>query len=234
MTHEGERIEIATPYGNVSAIFSRIGGRKAIFIPRHGDDHLPPHRVNYRAIIRAAEYTGAERIIAINTVGSMTSPPGSFMIPNDFIEFTKSRASTFYEDRAVHVDMSEPYCPEIRTALIESCRAEGHEPYEGVYVCTEGPHLETRAQIRMLRGFGDVVGMTGYPEVVLAKERALCYASICLVTNAAGQGRVDLGQIVSVERRARDDLARIVEGAVSRIPAVRSCRCGRALENAEL
>ncbi|MCQ8903934.1 MAG: MTAP family purine nucleoside phosphorylase [Methanothrix sp.] len=234
LTHGGERVEVSTPYGNVRAISSRISGRDVIVIPRHGDSHLPPHRVNYRAIICAAASAGAVRIIAINTVGSMISPPGSFVIPKDFIEFTKSRVSTFYEDRAVHVDMSEPYCPEIRTALIESCRAEGHEPYEGVYVCTEGPHLETHAQIRMLRSFGDVVGMTGYPEVVLAKERALCYASICLVTNTAGDGQVDLSQIMSVESKARGDLARIIEGTVSRIPGRRSCRCCRALENAEL
>lgn len=234
LTHGGEQIEIVTPHGNVRAISSRISGRDVVFIPRHGDNHVPPHRVNYRAIICAAESTGAERIIAINTVGSMISPPGSFLIPNDFIEFTKSRAVTFYEDRAVHVEMSEPYCPEIRKALIESCRAEGHEPYEGVYVCTEGPHLETHAQIRMLRSFGDVVGMTGYPEVVLARERALCYASICLVTNKAGEGQVDIGQIVSIERKSREELAKIIEGAVSRIPLRRSCRCGRALENAEL
>jgi len=233
LTHSGERIDIATPYGNVGAISSRISGRDAVFIPRHGDKHhLPPHRINYRAIISAAAATGAERVIAINTVGSMISPPGSFVIPNDIIEFTKSRTPTFYEDRAVHVDMSEPYCPEIRNVLIESCRAEGHEPYEGVYVCTEGPHFETRAQIRMLRNFGDVVGMTGYPEVVLAKEKALCYASICLVTNVAGQGRVDIVQIVSVERKMRDDLARIIEGVVSRIPERRSCRCSMALEDA--
>ncbi|MCX8206699.1 MAG: MTAP family purine nucleoside phosphorylase [Methanothrix sp.] len=233
LTHGGEEGEISTPYGNVRAISSMISGKDVVFISRHGEDHLPPHRVNYRAIICAAESTGAERIIAINTVGSMISPPGSFVIPNDFIEFTKSRIATFYENRAVHVDMSEPYCPEIRAALIESCRYEGHEPYEGVYVCTEGPHLETRAQIKMLRGFGDVIGMTGYPEVVLARERALCYASICLVTNTAGDGQVDLSQIVSVERRSRSDLARIIERAISRIPEHRSCRCSRALENAK-
>ncbi|MDH7597151.1 MAG: MTAP family purine nucleoside phosphorylase [Methanothrix sp.] len=233
LTHGGEQSEIATPYGNVRAISSRISGRDVLFIPRHDDRHLPPHRVNYRAIICAAESTGAERVIAINTVGSMISPPGSFVIPNDFIEFTKSRISTFYEDRAVHVEMSEPYCPEMRNVLMESCRAEGHEPYEGVYVCTEGPHFETPAQIRMLRSFGDVVGMTGYPEVVLAREKSLCYASVCLVTNTAGEGRVDISQIVSVERKSMSDLARIIERAVLRIPEQRSCRCSRALENAE-
>lgn len=233
LTHGGEQSEIATPYGNVKAISSRIRRRDVVFISRHGDDHLPPHRVNYRAIICAAESTGAERIIAINTVGSMISPPGSFMIPNDFIEFTKFRVPTFYEDRAVHVDMSEPYCPEIRKVLMESCRAEGHEPYAGVYVCTEGPHFETHAQIKMLRNFGDVVGMTGYPEVVLARERGLCYASICLATNKAGEGQFDLSQIMSAERKSVGDLARIIERAVSMIPEQRSCRCSKALENAE-
>ncbi len=228
----GNAIEIPTPYGRVRAMVTEINKRSILAISRHGDSHLPPHRVNYRALIHAASI--APRIIAINTVGSMISAPGSFFIPTDFVEFTKSRISTFYEDRAVHVDMSEPYCPEIRSALVESCRAKGYEPYEGVYVCTEGPHLETPAQIKMFKSLGDVVGMTGYPEVVLAKELALCYASICLVTNSAGDGPIDISQIQQVAERARDDLGEIIAGAISRLPQERSCRCRNALENAEL
>ncbi|MCK7508980.1 MAG: MTAP family purine nucleoside phosphorylase [Desulfobacterales bacterium] len=118
--------------------------------------------------------SGAGAVISINTVGSMAGhPPGSIFFPDDFVEFTKCRPNTFFEDKAVHVDMSQPYCPALRSSLAEAARALGRQAAEGVYVCAEGPHLESPAQIRMMRQFGDVVGMTGYPEVVLAREAAL-------------------------------------------------------------
>ena len=130
--------------------------------------------------------SGVSAIISTNTVGSMAGHPlGSIFLPSDFVEFTKCRPNTFFEEKAVHVDMSRPYCPVLRNSLAEAARSLGQQVAEGVYVCAEGPHLESPAQIRMMRQFGDVVGMTGYPEVVLAREAALCYASLCIITNPA-------------------------------------------------
>ncbi len=177
---------IETPYGTVKCWFTRLKGQRLVFIPRHGENHVPPHRVNYRAIVWAARAAGACRVISTNTVGSMSGHArGGFFLPSDFVEFTKFRPNTFFEDKAMHVDMTQPYCPELRSCIADAIRSIGLEPCEGVYVCAEGPHLESPAQIRMMRQFGDVVGMTGYPEVVLAKELSLCYASLCIVTNPA-------------------------------------------------
>lgn len=173
-----------TAYGPVPAFRSRIKP-KARFHPRHGTGHLPPHRIDYRAIISAARKTGAKWVISVNSVGMASQPVGSIFFPYDFVEFTKCRLNTFFEDRAVHIDLREPYCPHLRGHLLAAAQSLDLKTSEGVYVCAEGPHLESPAQIRMMRQFGDVVGMTGYPEVVLAREAELCYASICIVTNPA-------------------------------------------------
>lgn len=231
---EGVAGKVETPYGIVQVAHTELGGRPVLFIPRHGRDHLPPHRVDYRAIVSAARLSGARRVISTNTVGTMSYHSlGSIFIPLDFVEFTRSRRSTFFEDRAVHVEMSQPYCPQLRAILKEAARSLGLEPSEGVYVCTEGPHLESPAQIRMMRQFGDVVGMTGYPEVVLAKEAALCYASICIVTNPAcglgdGSGST-LQEISETIGRYRSDLLRVLTMAAENIPEERSCGCADSL-----
>ena len=115
---EGLQDEVETPYGRLPLIRSRMKGIKVAFLSRHGEDHLPPHRVNYRALICAAKRSGAGAVISINTVGSMAGhAPGSIFIPSDFVEFTSCRPNTFFDDRAVHVDMSQPYCPALRSAL---------------------------------------------------------------------------------------------------------------------
>jgi 5'-methylthioadenosine phosphorylase len=182
-------------------------------------------------------------VISANTVGSLSChPTGSYFLPKDFVEFTHSRPNTFFEDRAVHVDMSSPYCPELQSCLRSALLSLGlepslgQEPYEGVYVCTEGPHLESPAQIRMLQQFGDVVGMTGYPEVALAREACLCYASLCLVTNPAcglaGAGDLLASDISEMIRKSSERTLEIISRAVELIPQRRSCRCQGALSGA--
>jgi 5'-methylthioadenosine phosphorylase len=236
---EGLADEVETPYGKVPIIRSRMKGQKIIFISRHGDNHLPPHKVNYRAIISAAKISGVGAIISTNTVGSMAGHPlGSIFLPSDFVEFTKSRSNTFFEDRAVHVDMSRPYCPQLRRSLAEAASSLGQTVGEGVYVCAEGPHLESPAQIRMMRQFGDVVGMTGYPEVVLAREAGLCYASLCIVTNPAA-GMADgsdlaISYITDLMRKSQEIVGEIIYLAAQKFPDQRSCGCRDALENAAL
>jgi 5'-methylthioadenosine phosphorylase len=252
---DGRPEEVRTPYGPVQVLPARLQGCDVLFVPRHGEVHLPPHKVNYRGIIWALKELGATRIISANTVGSMSChPTGSYFLPKDFLEFTHSRPNTFFEDRAVHVDMSIPYCPELRSCLRSSLLSLGEKPLlgqkpqlgrepslgqelsEGVYVCTEGPHLESPAQIRMLQQFGDVVGMTGYPEVVLAREACLCYASLCLVTNPAcglaGAGDLLASDISEMIRESSERTLEIISRAVELIPQRRSCRCQEALSGA--
>jgi 5'-methylthioadenosine phosphorylase len=239
---EGLADEVETPYGKVPIVRSRMKGQKIIFISRHGDGrdgHLPPHKVNYRAIISAARIAGASAVISTNTVGSMAGHPlGSIFLPSDFVEFTKSRPNTFFEDRAVHLDMSRPYCPQLRRSLAEAARSLGQTVGEGVYVCAEGPHLESPAQIRMMRQFGDVVGMTGYPEVVLAREAGLCYASLCIVTNPAagmaGGSDLAISDITDLMKKSQEIVSEIIYLAAQKIPKEGQCGCRDALENAAL
>ncbi len=236
---EGLDDRIDTPYGRVPVTFTRLKGRRCVFIPRHGEAHLPPHRVNYRAIISAAKASGATRVISTNTIGTMADHAvGSFFLPSDFVEFTKSRTNTFFEERAVHVDLSTPYCPQLRGFLAEAVRTLGQCVQEGVYVCSEGPHLESPAQIRMMRQFGDVVGMTGYPEVVLAREAGLCYASLCVVTNPAcglaGERTLCVSEITELMAKCGEAVREVILRAAQMIPPERACGCKDALAQAEL
>jgi len=228
---DGPSNTIETPYGNMNVQLTNLKGKNAVFVSRHGKNHLPPHKVNYRAILWAARKSGASRIISINTVGTMSyHRVGSFFLPMDFVEFTKARNNTFFDERAVHVDMSQPYCPELLTCLQDTMLELAIQPHKGVYVCAEGPHLESPAQIRMMRQFGEVVGMTGYPEVVLAKELGLCYASLCVVTNeACGMktgGRIILSEIAQQMDRLSSSIKEIISRTAEKISANKSCTCG--------
>jgi 5'-methylthioadenosine phosphorylase len=236
---DGLADEVETAYGRVLIIRSRIRGISVAFISRHGPGHLPPHKVDYRALICAAKRSGADAIISTNTVGSMAGHiPGSLFLPTDFVEFTSCRHNTFFEDRAVHVDMSQPYCPILRGALAQAASGFGRPAAEGVYVCAQGPHLESPAQIRMMREFGDVVGMTGYPEVVLAREAGMCYASLCVVTNpAAGTAEgsdLSLAAISDIMKDSKEAILQIIQQAASKIEGDRPCGCRRCQDDAKL
>ena len=225
-------IEVETPYGIVIIGHLEKEGKDIFFLPRHGREHsVPPHKVNYLANIQAMKNCRVERIIAINTVGSMRDEikPGSFFIPNDFIDFTK-RASSFNEG-VVHIDMSEPFCPEIRKILLDVTNAS-----EGIYIATEGSRLETKAEIRMFYQFGEVVGMTLFPEVVLAREKGICYASLCLVSNwcTGLQDSLSVEEIVSIHEEKKDEIMKILDESIKKIPEERNCGCSKAFEKGKL
>jgi len=230
---EGEEIEVETAYGNVTVFHFERGGRDVFFLPRHGKKHVPAHAVNYHANIEAMHVIGVEAIVAINTVGSMKKSIeiGSFFVPSDFIDFS-GRKSTFFDDEAVHIDMSEPFCPVIRKILLEEAKGA----MEGIYAVTNGPRLETKAEIDMMKNFAHVVGMTLSPEVILARERGICYASICIVSNyAAGmQESLDIKEIKRIHASRRDEIISIVERTIVRIPERRNCRCRYAAEKGRL
>ncbi|WP_131007845.1 S-methyl-5'-thioinosine phosphorylase [Methanofervidicoccus abyssi] len=234
----GKEEVINTRYGKVKVLIDRKDGVVLLF--RHGLNHsIPPHRINYRANIYALKILGVERILSINSVGSLKEhiKPGTFFIPQDFMEFTKNRISTYYDGedgKVVHIDLSEPYCPEIVDILREILNKRDYQYSEGVYICTEGPRFETKSEIRFYRTLGDVVGMTGYPEVVLAKELGLCYASLCTVTNyAAGisKSKLTVGEVFEIIKKVEKKLVNIVEDFIEYSSSrEKNCQCSMALE----
>lgn len=238
---EGEATVVGTPYGvSPDIYFSELEGQSVAFLARHGIDHaVPPHQINFRANIMALKNLGVERIIALNAVGSLKTQirPSDLVLIHDFIDFTKSRASTFFEGTpVVHVDMTEPYCPQLRKIVYESAHNQGvHLSQQGVYVCTEGPRFESPAEIRLFQQAGaDVVGMTGLPEVVLAREAEMCYCSICIVTNfAAGmQNKLSSKEVSKTVVEVQSHLRELLVETLKKIPQARECKCGTSLKEA--
>lgn len=229
---------IETPYGKSPEIsVFKLHDKDVVFMPRHAKGHeYPPHMINYRANIHAMKQMGVERIIATNAVGSLevSLKPGDFLVPHDFLDFTKVREFTFYDTKTVHIDITEPYCHDLRNILISS-----NEVVEnGVYVCTEGPRFETAAEIAMFKQLGGtVVGMTGIPEVILARELEICYASICMVSNYAASispTKLTIEEVFEVVEQKKDDLVKLISDAIAKTPAERKCPCSYALAGAEV
>jgi 5'-methylthioinosine phosphorylase len=193
------RETVHTPYGEPSdaLTYGVLGGAEVVFLARHGDAHaIAPHRVNYRANLWALKGAGARRIIAVCAVGGISKdmPPRSLAIPDQIIDYTWSREHTFYDTRlshVTHIDFTFPYCEELRGVLITAASTAGIKVIpHGTYGATQGPRLETVAEInRMERDGCDMVGMTGMPEAALARELDLCYAHCAVSANwAAGRG----------------------------------------------
>lgn len=199
---------IETPYGTPSAPLMRIsrGGRSLVFLARHGERHqIPPHRVNYRANIWALQQAGVGQVIGLAAVGGIgrSYAPGTLVIPDQIIDYTWGREHTFFDQQEVrHTDFTTPYCDDLRRSLLVAGRRAGLEPVDGgVYGATQGPRLESAAEVvRMARDGCDLVGMTGMPEAALARELGLCYAGCSFVVNwAAGkrQGKISMTEIES-------------------------------------
>lgn len=198
---------IQTPFGEpsgplVQGIFS---GNKVYFLPRHGSGHtIPPHKINYRANIWALKNVGIEKVISVNAVGGIREDmqAGMLVIPNQIIDYAVSRINTFFEEglkQVVHIDFTEPFCEELRQSIISTADTDSINIIkEGTYASMQGPRLETAAEINRLEKDGcDLVGMTCMPEAALAREKELCYASICVVANlAAGRGTEELSMEV--------------------------------------
>jgi 5'-methylthioadenosine phosphorylase len=234
-----ERLDVETPYGDVQVAFHREDGLEAVILPRHGPARAPAHVVDHKANVDALARCKAERVIGLCSVGALapTIPAGALVVPDDYLDL-RPRLS-YHDDSPVHVDVSEAYCPTLRALLVQAARREGAQVVDGgVYACTEGPRLETRAEVRMLRQAGGaVVGMTGGPEAALARERALCYATLCLVTNpAAGVlGEKPSAEAIRAGAKAMAPLAlRAALAAARAVPAERACGCARALDDARL
>lgn len=221
------RREVArTPYGDPSGalIYGRVANRDVVFLARHGYGHtIPPHQVNYRANIWALKEAKATSIVSVASVGGIRSglTPGTIVVPHQIIDYTWGRCSTFHEgpDRSVvHVDFTHPYDTELRTDVIAAAKSAGEPVVDGaVYAATQGPRLETAAEIdRLERDGADVVGMTGMPEAALARELVVPYAAIAVVANyAAGRGESRGGilftQIEDTLKLAMSRVRRVIE-----------------------
>jgi 5'-methylthioinosine phosphorylase len=219
---------VPTPYGEPSSplTFGALRGVPVIFLARHGTGHtIPPHRVNYRANLWALREEGAGEVVSVVSVGGIRKDlgPGKLVVPNQIIDYTWGRESTFFDNEAPvkHIDFTEPYTGELRSRLLAAAGRSGEAAVDGaVYAATQGPRLETAAEIDRLEKEGaDIVGMTGMPEAALAREIELAYAAIAMVVNhAAGRGAstrgVSLQQIEEVLKGAVGRVRKIIEALV--------------------
>lgn len=211
---------VRTPYGDPSSalLIGQISGRDAVFVARHGHGHtIPPHRVNYRANLWALKHKGAKSIVAVASVGGIKHcRPGDLVLPHQLLDYTSGRLSSFFDggdSQVVHVDFTHPYSPDLRGKCLEAARLASIGLVDGgVYGAVNGPRLETAAEVdRLERDGATLVGMTGMPEAVLARELGLPYISICVVVNYAA-GRGDSADAVSME-----GIARVLEGGMDNV-----------------
>jgi 5'-methylthioadenosine phosphorylase len=232
---------VATPWGAPSGPIEErtVAGLRLLFLPRHGPGHtIPPHRVNYRANIDALVQLGAERVLAINSVGSLREelPPGTFVLPDQFVDFTKGRPTTFFDGGKVyHLSMADPFCPELTREVAAAGEAAGTPFQTGrCYVCVEGPRFSTRAESKFFRSFADIIGMTVVPEVTLARERALCYVCLAMVTDfdVWADHPVESADILRVMGQNVERVQAVLGRVVPRLAAPRSCGCAHALDSA--
>ncbi|MGQ9456134.1 MAG: MTAP family purine nucleoside phosphorylase [Armatimonadota bacterium] len=232
----GKHLETETRFGKADLIETRFAGQDIVFVPRHGIGHLiPPSLINYRAQIAALKKYEITRIISVCAVGSLVQEleSGSVAILSDFIDMTKQRPVTFFDEEngpVVHTDFSEPYCPELRTVLGNACKKLNVQfLQEAVYVGVEGPRYETPAETRLFASWGGhVVGMTNVPEVVLAREAGLCFAGLAIVANLAcglSSNRLSHYEVRKTIIDASKVVISILEEAVKNVPAEANCSC---------
>lgn len=239
--NSAEAKDIETPFGKPSAPV-QVGvyvNKKVAFIPRHGVKHeINPTNVNYRANIWALKNLGVTHIISVNAVGSLKKEiePGMFVIPDQFIDFTKKRECTFYDkDKTCHINVSDPFCPEMRKTLIEGCKKLKLPCREkGTCIVVEGPRFSTRAESAMFRNFGDIIGMTLAPETALAREAEICYAAVSMVTDYDNlmENAVSTEEVVKVIKQNTENVKKLLREVIPKIPKERECFCKDALKSA--
>lgn len=248
-------VQVDTPYGapSDSLFIGDIAGRRVAFLPRHGrNHHLPPHRINYRANLWALRSVGVRQVLGPCAVGGLRAEygPGTLLVPDQLVDRTKSRTQTFFDgvprpDGAVpdvvHMTFADPYCPAGRRVAVKAARSRDWEPVDGgTLVVIEGPRFSTRAESLWHAAQGwSVVGMTGHPEAVLARELELCYTSLALVTDLdagaeAGEG-VSHEEVLRVFAANVDRLRTVLFETVAELPTSgeRNCPCVGALGGAK-
>ena len=236
MLEDSEWKEIQTRYGTASVLVGKLADRPVAFLTRHGKGHsIPPHLINFRANIMALKQLGVKRVIATAAVGSLNEKmkPLDFVLADQFLDFTKSRVSTFFEgdeSGVVHLDVTDPYCGDLRRFIAAQAKELGMTAHQGgCYVTTEGPRFETPAEIRMFKQLGgDLAGMTSVPEVVLAKEAGMCYANISMVTNfAAGISKTALShaEVLEAMEVISGNISKLIMTILAKLPVESDCNC---------
>ena len=244
---DSKEITMETPYGKTSDSIT-IGdfhGTKIAFLPRHGKKHtIPPHMINYRANVWAFKELGVKRIIAPSAVGSLKEnfQPGNFALPTQFLDFTKSRETSFSENgRVIHISVADPFCPELQKTVIDSTEAQSIVLHKDcTYVCIEGPRFSTKAESKFFKSTGaDIIGMTLVPECQLAREAQICYVSISTVTDydvwadkpvTAKEVTDTLSKNVQTTKKL---LAELIDKMPDDFATKRTCSCEKALTEAE-
>lgn len=243
-----KEIEVKTPYGQPSdkIRIAKFGDHNIAFLPRHGTKHtIPPHKVNSQANVWALKELGVRRIIGLCAVGSLKEDmkPGDIVVPDQYIDFTKHRKGTYYDgDTVAHVSSADPFCPEMRklaNKTIEQLKLSHHKV--GTYVCIEGPRFSTRAESKLWRTMADIIGMTLFPEVNLARELELCYICIATVTDydVWAEKPVSTNEVVETMKKNNANVQNILRTLIPNIPKTlphhpkeRECFCEEALKDA--
>jgi len=238
--------KVTTPFGEPSDAFvlGELDGRKVAFLARHGRGHrLLPSELNFRANIYAMKKLGVERILSVSAVGSLKEEhkPTDFVVPDQFIDRTFHRESTFFGEGIVgHVAFGDPVCATVAAAIVSGCEAaDVVGKTRGTYVCMEGPQFSTRAESNLYRSWGaDVIGMTNLQEAKLAREAEICYATMAMVTDYdcwhESHDAVTVDQIIAVLNQNAANAAKVVRAAVAAMPRERTCACASALKFAIL
>ena len=241
-----QEIEVTTPFGDPSDVFmaGELEGRQVVFLARHGRGHrILPSDLNFRANIYAMKKLGVERIISVSAVGSLKleHKPTEFIVPDQFIDRTNQRRSTFFGDGIVgHVAFGDPVCATVAKAIQHGAEAAGVVAKSGgTYVCMEGPQFSTRAESNLYRSWGaDIIGMTNMQEAKLAREAEICYATMAMVTDYDcwhdGHDAVTVDQVIAVLHQNSANAAMAVRAAVAAMPKERTCACATALKFAIL
>jgi 5'-methylthioadenosine phosphorylase len=237
-------VEIKTPFGKPSdkLIRGRLGKSEVVFLPRHGTGHRwLPTEVNFRANTFAMKKLGVERIISVSAVGSLREEiaPGHVVIPDQFIDRTTQRPSTFFGRGLVaHVSLADPFCKDLSAVLAAAAHSEGAKVHAGgTYVCMEGPQFSTRAESHLYRSWGaHVIGMTNLQEAKLAREAEICFTTLALATDYdcwnQSAGDVEIDHVLAVLRHNVDLAQRTIRRAVTQLSSARSCVCASALKDA--
>jgi 5'-methylthioadenosine phosphorylase len=237
-------VEVKTPFGRPSdkLIRGRLGESELVFLPRHGKGHRwLPTEVNFRANTFAMKKLGVERIISVSAVGSLRQEisPGHVVVPDQFIDRTTQRPSTFFGRGVVaHVSLADPFCKDLSGILAAAANSEGAKVHAGgTYLCMEGPQFSTRAESHLYRGWGaHVIGMTNLQEAKLAREAEICFATLALATDYdcwnQAVGDVEIEHVLAVLKQNVDLAQRTIRRAVTQLPSARACACASALKDA--
>lgn len=237
-------LDVKTPFGKPSdkLIAGKLGSAEVVFLPRHGRGHRwLPTEVNFRANIFAMKKLGVGRIISVSAVGSLRQEiaPGHMVVPDQFIDRTTQRASTFFGRGIVaHVSLADPFCPELSGELLRAAQAASAVAHRGgVYLCMEGPQFSTRAESHLYRAWGaDIIGMTNLQEAKLAREAEICFGTLAMATDYdcwnEEAGNVQIEQVLEVLSRNVELAKKTIHNVIEAAPATRSCPCASALKNA--